>query len=78
MRRSIFICCAPALPPCFLALSLALPRRRFNRANGPPVVPSMLNLPIRVMRVTSPADMQQTIASHASRRALSAGRTGWK
>ena len=77
IRRSIFICCAPALPPCLRALSLALPRSRFSSASGPPVLPSMLNLPMRVSLVTSPADMQQTIASQLSRRARSAGSSGW-
>ncbi len=38
----------------------------------------MLNRPMRVRPITSVADMAQTIASHCSRRALSAGSTGMK
>jgi hypothetical protein len=62
MRRSMAICLAPLvafLPSVFFLL----PRRRFSIAIGPFWVPSIVNLPMRVRRMTSPADMQPIIAS---------------
>ena len=73
MRRSIAICLAPevALPPD----PPDLPRSFFRSAIGPLASPDMVNRPSRVSFITSPADMQQTIASQASRRAARAGMT---
>ena len=64
-RRSIFICWAPVEVDGFLSPMLPpfFPRRRFKSAISPLVEPSMLNLPIRVSRITSLADMAQIIAS---------------
>jgi hypothetical protein len=73
--RSIFIWPWPLepLPP------VLLPRRRFNQEIGPPLEePSMLKPPMRVSFISSEADMQTIMASHASRRAASAGRIGLK
>src|SRR3990167_1208343 len=82
MRRSIFICWAPALaglPMLAPAWGLpALPRKRLSRAIGPLVLPSILKRPMRVSLVTSAALMMQTIASQWSRRACSAASSGRK
>ena len=43
------------------------PRRRFRKARGPLCVPSMLKRPMRVRRITSPAERAPAIASHSSR-----------
>ena len=77
IRRSIFICAAPAVrfastPSFFFG------RRRFSRAMAPVWEPSMLNRPRRVKRTTSAADMAHTMASQCSRRSCSACSTGRK
>ena len=71
-RFSIFIWPAPLLAE---PLAPGLPRRRFSIAMAPVASRLMSNRPSLVSFVTSPADMQQTMASHASRRAASAGMT---
>ncbi len=55
-----------------------LPRSRLSSAIGPLDGPSILKRPSRVILVTSPADMMQTMASQESRRACSAGISGRK
>ena len=76
--RTIFICLAPAALGLLPSPGLELPFRRLSSAIGPLVLPSIVNLPMRVNRMTSPADKAQIIASHLSRRAVSAGKTGRK
>ena len=71
-RFSIFICAwplagTPALVP---------PRSRLSIASAPVASCDMSNRPSLVSRVTSPADMQHSIASQLARRACKAGSTG--
>jgi hypothetical protein len=79
-RRSIRICLAPAVArapgPVLFASGLA--RRRFSSPSDRWRARPMLNRPMRVSFITSAADMAQTMASHASRRAARAGSTGRK
>eukprot|EP01136_Pigoraptor_vietnamica_P016177 Opistho-1_new@59960 len=80
-RRSIFIWRAPAVllsSAELLTSAVDLPRSLRRKAMGPLVGPLMSNLPMRVSLVTSVADIRQTMASHRSRRARSAGNTGRK
>ncbi len=82
-RRSIFICCAPAVVLVLLsarlsAVCLALPRKRLSSETKPLAGADMSNLPMRVSCVTSAALIAQTIASHWLRRACSAGSSGMK
>ena len=74
------ICLAPAvaLAPASSPLASGLLRKRFRKAIGPVAGAPMSNLPMRVSFITSLADMAHTIASQASRRACSEGRTGKK
>ena len=65
------ICCAPAERP---VLSPP-PRSRFKSASAPVASVSMRKRPIRVRRMISGADMQQIMASQASRRSANAART---
>ena len=58
--------------------AVPLPRSFFRNAIGPLTGPLMSKRPMRVRRVTSVADIRQTMASQASRRACSAGSTGRK
>jgi len=69
--RSIFICACPLAP----AAPFLPPRSFFSIASAPVASCDMSNLPSRVSRVISPAAMQHSIASQASRRAVSAGST---
>jgi len=74
IRRSIFICFMPVL-------SLSPSRRlgfSFFRKPSAPLSPPIEKPPIRVSFITSVEDIAQTIASHWSRRACSASRTGVK
>jgi hypothetical protein len=77
--RSIAICRAPdAAEPLLAPCSFFAPRSRFSSAMAPPFCcPSIEKLPMRVRRMTSPADMQPIMASQWSRRACRAGSTAW-
>ena len=69
---------APPESAIFSDFVLWLLRRRLSSAIGPLAGLSMSNLPSRVRRTTSPADIAHTSASQRSRRALSAGSNGRK
>ena len=76
MRRSIFICLAPAA--AFSLSSLGLPRIFFKKAIGPLAGLDMSSLPKRVSLTTSPADMAHTMALQCSRLACKASKRGRK
>ena len=76
MRRSIFICLAPAA--AFSLSSLGLPRIFFKKAIGPLAGLAMSSLPKRVSLTTSPADMAHTMALQWSRRACRSAKIGRK
>ena len=63
MRRSIAICRAPELPFSPPRPPLRAPRSRRSSDSGPLREPSIAKPPMRVRRITSPADIAHTIAS---------------
>ena len=74
-RFNMRICAAPLEVSAAPLPAAGLPRSFFSIAKAPVASCDMSNLPSRVSLVISPADMQHSIASHASRRASKAGCT---